>query len=429
MRSPGLGILRVGAPLLLTCVLASAPAGRADGTPVVPASPGGVALLPSDAPRVVLGEPPDGADPPLPPGGTAAPKEPPAADVPELPADAVVARVKGYDVNVRAGPRVDNHALAQLNDGVLLIVLERLAGWVGVRVPIGVPAAVSLEFVEPVGAEAVRVTASRLNLRAAIPEEGRPLPAALRDPAPQGTLLPLLDQRDGWALVLAPEESLVYLHEDYVEILGPVQEHAEALAGARAQRRENLEALARVRREAAALASGQALREAIGETQQALWRLRQEAGFEHAPVVEAANRLEAALAAAPGAPTPVRRLAAALCRDLEGELEMRTARRDAEVARLRGLDPPKVNPPEPAATPRTVRGVIRWEAAEGWRNGGAFVLWQGDSPIHVLELTIGLPPPIPDLRAHADGREHAVTGMVNGDRVFGLPVLVVHRLE
>lgn len=360
---------------------------------------------------------------------TARADEPPADGPGAGEAEAEVATVRGHDVNLRAGPRVDGHAITQLDPGTVLVVVDRVPGWVAVRVPRGFAVAAALEHLERLAPEAVRVKARRLNLRAGLPEEGRPLPPALRDPVPQGTRLALLDVHGDWALVMAPEDAIVYVHEDYLEVHGPLAEHRARVDAARAERARTLETLAALRREAAARATAEALRRAIGAAQQALWRLRQEAGWEQAPVVEISNRLEAALAAAPAAPVGVQRLAAALCRDLEGELALRVARRDAELARLRGLAPAPEPAPARPPEPLTARGTVRWEAAEGWRNRGAFVLWQGEEPRFVLELTVGLAPPIPDLAAADDGREHAVVGTPNGERVFGLPVLVVSRLD
>ena len=141
--------------------------------------------------------------------------------------------------------------------------------------------------------------------------------------------------------------------------------------------------------------------------------------------MEAINALEAEIEAGREAPVPVRKLARAVRQDLEAELELRMARKDAEVARLRGLVPPAEKPPAPKIPEVTVRGVIRWEVAPRWRNGGEWVLWIGEEPSYVLQLTTGLPHPLPDLKGNADDGERTIQGRQSGVRVFGLPVIVV----
>jgi hypothetical protein len=253
------------------------------------------------------------------------------------------------------------------------------------------------------------------------------MPDAFRDTISRGCPLPHLRDEGEWAWVIAPEEVRAYLHKDYVHLLGPHEEHAEALETARQRRAEEVEALSKARREEEALQAGGRLRGAVGETQAALWRLREEGGIDRTPVVDLANALDGALAEGGAAPPDVRRLARALRQDLENELEIRTARKDAEVARIKGETPPAQAKEAPVVPVTEVTGRIRWEPAPRWRNGGAFVLWRGEEPMHVLELTTGTPLPLPDLSALAtSGKDALVKGAQPGRRVFGLPVIEVH---
>jgi hypothetical protein len=370
--------------------------------------------------RVAAAE--DGPPPQAPPAGGGETSET-SREEPTL------AVIRGYDVNVRVGPRVDVRPVTQLDEGAVLLVVERVPGWLGVRIPAGFPAAVSGRFVEAVGADAVRVRAHRLNLRVHPPEEGRPMPGAFRDHPDYGALLPLLRREGDWVWVVAPETVRAYVSADYVKELGPASQHAELLDGARKARRERVERMAAERRERAARLSGDHLREAIGTAQQALYRLRVEGGIERAPVVEVANALDAAIEAGRVAPAPVRKLAHALRQDLEAEIELRLARKDAEVARLRGLPPPVVVPTASRNAEVVLRGEIRWEPAPTWRNGGAYVLWVRGEPTHVLRLTTGMPLPLPDLAAHAGAGPRTIEGRTPGDRVFGLPVIEVRSIK
>jgi len=335
--------------------------------------------------------------------------------------------VSGQGVNLRVGPRTDGHPVARLDEGTVVLVVEEVGDWLGVRVPQGFPAAVARRYLEPAGPDALRVTADRLNLRVRPPKDDGPMPDPFRDQIGRGCPLPHLRDEGDWAWVIAPEEVRAYLHKDYVHVLGPFEEHEDALKTARARRVAEVEALARARREEEALEAGGRLRGAVGETQAALWRLREEGGIDRTPVVDLANALDGALAQGGAAPPDVRRLARALRQDLENELEIRTARKDAEVARIKGETPPTEPKEAPVVPMAEVRGTIRWEAAPRWRNGGAFVLWRGEEPVHVLELTTGTPLPLPDLAGLASsGEEALVKGAQPGRRVFGLPVIEVH---
>ncbi|MDA1194290.1 MAG: SH3 domain-containing protein [Planctomycetota bacterium] len=350
-----------------------------------------------------------------------------AEDAPPAPTE--VAVIVGTEVNLRVGPRPDGRPVAQLDDGTVLLVVEHLDGWVCVHVPSGFLAAVSADHVEPVGTDAVRVTASRLNLRVEPPVEGGPVPGAFRDRAERGALLHVMKREGSWLWVLAPADTRAYVSAQFVRTLGPLADHEALVASAAARRTATLEAVARERRERAALLAGDKLRVAIGAAQQALYRLRIDAGITRTPVVEASTALEAALEASAEAPIRVRKLARAIREDLEAELEIRAARKDAEVARLRGLDPPAEPPPAARVDRVSLSGEIRWEAAPTWRNGGEWVLWLDDEPRFVLQLTTGLPHPLPDFRANADQGARTVEGRQPGERVFGLPVIEVTAIR
>ncbi len=339
-----------------------------------------------------------------------------------------VAVVKGRRVNLRVGPRVDVRPVDRLDEGTVLLIVERVPGWFGVRVLEGFPAAVAAKYVEFVGHDAVRIDATNLNVRLHPPEPGRPLPGAFRDRLPRGAVVPLLERVGDWVRIWAPESIRAYVSEEYVEELGPLSEHLAVVEKARDLRLAQLQLLAEARKAAAARKSGATLREAFGSAQQTLYKLRMRRGIDRTPVVEAINALEQVVAASRDAPLPVRKLAHAVLTDLEAELEMRMARKDAEVARLRGLDPPAEKPAAPKIARVEVRGEIRWEAAPRWRNGGAWVLWIGEDPRYVLHVTTGLPHPLPDLQANAGKGPRTVTGKQSGERVFGLPVVEVRKI-
>ena len=357
------------------------------------------------------------------------PPRAPGAEPAPAPPRMTVGVIRGQRVNLRVGPRIDVRPVRTVDEGTVVLIVERVPGWFGIRLPIGFPASVSDRYLEPVGADAVRVVARNLNMRVTDPQPGKQMPGAFRDHPAFGALLPVIERNPGWVRVLAPEEIRVYVSERFVRELGSPEEHAALVEAARAERRAYVARMAAERKEQAAQRSGLRLREALGDAQQALYRLRIEGGFDRTPVVKAINTLEAALEKGRMAPADARRLAQAIRADLEAELEIRMARKDAEVARLRGLDPEPESPATPRQAAVRVEGKIRWEAAPTWRNGGAYVLWQGETPTHVLRLTTGLPRPLPDLKGHAGGGVCVIEGSQPGELVFGLPVVEVRTLR
>lgn len=357
---------------------------------------------------------------------SAAPAPPaPAADASPLPEGAVLAVVRASDLNVRVGPRRDNNPVSQLEDGAVVLVVERVGDWAGVRIPAGFPVAVSGTHTERVGEDAVRVTAATLNLRVTPPVPEGPMPGAFRDQVRGGDLLPYIRTEGTWHWVLAPETVRAYVFAKYLEVLGPPAEHAALLARARAERADLVQSMAASRRRLRAMKASLALREAIGAAQQALERARAAGGDDRLVVMHITDGLDRALAAHPEADATAKTLAALLLADLDDERTRRAARREAADARLRGQTPPPEAPLTPRKDEVEVRGVIRWEAAPRWRAGGAFLLWIDGKPAYVLRLTTGTPRPLPDLKRSCDGAPRTVRGRQPGERVFGLPAIDV----
>ena len=350
--------------------------------------------------------------------------------------------ITGDRVNVRVGPRIDNREVTHLAEGEVVLIVEEKGDWVAVRIPAGFPVAVSTDFTEDVGPDALRVTTSRLNLRVHPPQEGLPAPGIFQDHPPRGTLLPLLEKVDpealpegggvrsaGWAWVLAPEDIRAFVHGRYVKRLGPVAEHAELVAAARARRGDAVKRLAEARLEAAAREAGLRLMEVLGAVQQDLYRLRQAGGTDKAPVVALANRLDGVLGTETLAAESVLRLARALREDLEREIQLRVARHQAAIARTRGLEPPAVEPLEPVVEDAAEVGEIRYEPTPGWTEDGVFFLFVGGRPRFTLRLTTGGPLPHPDFSRFVHAGAVKVVGRQPGERLFGLPIFAVRSIE
>jgi len=368
------------------------------------------------------------------------------AGAPAAAAEPVVGVITGDHVNVRVGPRIDNREVTHLNEGDVVLIVEERGDWLCVRLPSGFPVAVSTDYTEAVGPDALRVKTNRLNLRVHPPQSGLPAPGIFQDHPEVGTLLPLLEMVEmpepaeegapvggvrsgGWAWVLAPEEIRAFVHGRYVKRLGPVAEHADLVEAARAKRQQAVERLAEARQEEARRTSGLRLMETLGAVQQDLYRLRIAGGTDKTPIVALANRMDAALDAEGAAADGVLRLARALREDLEREIQLRVARYQAEVARTRGLDAPALEPLEPVVEDASVTGDIRYEPTPGWKEEGVYFLWIDGRPRFALRLTIGGPLPHPDFASHAEAGPRRLVGRQPGTRLFGLPVFEVRAVE
>ena len=374
----------------------------------------------------------------------------PADEVP-LPADEeasepalVLAEITGDQVNARVGPRVDNRPVTRLAQGTIVIVVEEVPGWYGVQVPSGFPAAVSMDYVEPVGRHGVRVLGRKLNLRVHPPEVGKPLPGIFRDHPALGEVLVLIDIEEEpadleeseraryggrWAWVMAPPPTRVYVNERFVRKLPPSEAVDARLAAAREARRAEIARLAEVRTAMAAREAAVRLMETVGRVQQDLVELRRVGGHDKMPIVALANQLDQALTAEAGALPAVRRLAQALRDDLEREIELRVARHDVALARELGRDAPAVGPLEPKVERVERRGVLKYEPTPGWKEEGVYFLWIDDKPAYALrpasqEATNPL-----EFARFADGKPHRLEGALPGERLFGIPVLEVRALK
>ena len=360
----------------------------------------------------------------VPCGPLAAEDAPSATAEPEAPSDEpTVGVIQGTNVNVRVGPRIDGGPILKLQEGDVVLITERVPQWFGVQVPQGLPAAVASRYVRAVGEDAVRVAATKLNLRIAPPLGDGPMPPAFRDHPEDQEVLPLIRSEGDWSWVIAPERVRAYVFAKYVKELGPLSEHGAVVEAARAKRTTWMTSLAENRMSRRVARASSELRDAMGNVQEQLHRLRLQGGWDRAPVVALANGLDAARQKHTLAPVRLRQLAGALRADLASELSLRKARRDAEVARARGLDPDPAKLPAPKVSSVTFTGVLRWESVPSWRNGGAWILWVKDQPTHVVRLTTGMPLPHPKLQDHADGLPRTVRGAQPGEREFGLPVI------
>lgn len=400
--------------------------GNAEEEPADPPAPSSgvppAEAPPSDAPAIAPATAP--AAPPAPAQGDAdAP--PAAAPARLLPA---WARIVGQNVNVRVGPRIAGDPVARLDAGALVRVVETLPSWYGVHLPRGFKAAVAARYVAVESRDRVRVVADRLNLRAGLPR-GEVLGAPFADPVPAGTLLEVAQPEGEWLWVLAPEATRVYIHADYVEF---AEFEAEALQreveAAHAERASWLDAIRASRHEVQVERANEALRQMVGEVQSGLHACRLAEGHDRAPIVVLANQMDAALERHAIAGGRLRRLALALREDLEAEIQLRVARRDAALARARGLATPPPALPAPRVSQVRVTGTLHFESVPAWRTGGAWILSVDEVPTHVVRLTTGMPLPHPQLEAYV-GIPKTYTGRQPGERLFGLPVLDLERVE
>jgi hypothetical protein len=334
--------------------------------------------------------------------------------------------VTGDLVNLRVGPRIDDAPVGQLAQDAVVLIVERSGEWLGVRVPIGFPAAVASALTEPVGEHEVRIAADRVNLRVRPPAGPRAYPA-FRDHAPLGTVLPVLDREGDWIWVEAPESIRVYIHSQFVKETGSLAAETARVEAARAERARRHEALSTARSAARSTKDESALREEVSAVAAELARVRAEGGYETSPVATLSDRLESKVEQHPGASGRTKALAKAVLEDLEREIQLRVAYHDELLASARtGAPKPKgpkpATPPAPSPAGVELTGLVRWEAAPGWEGGGAFVLWQGEKPTHALRYAKG------DLKPFDTGKPMKVRGKEVATRLLGLPALDVESV-
>jgi hypothetical protein len=348
---------------------------------------------------------------------------PAGADVPAPeapPADATVGVVTGDLVNLRVGPRQDDSPILQLEQGTVVVIVERAGEWLGVRVPAGFQAAIAAALTEPVDSEHVRVTGAEVNLRVK-PPQGDTAYAAFRDKMTRGQVLPVIVREGDWIWVEAPEAVRAYVHSRYVKEVGPVASNGERIDGARRSRvvRERLRSESAGR--AAQTRADEALRAEVGAVGSALLKLRAAGGYDNAPIGALADRLASSAEAHPAAPARTKALVRILTDDLEREMAIRTAYADQIVAYKRvGREPPPfAPPPAPRADAVEASGVVRWEPIPGWEGGGVFLLEPETGETYAIRWAGG------DLKTFDDGKPCRVKGKTLGGRLVGFVVLEV----
>lgn len=362
---------------------------------------------------------------PVGPGPTRAaadePAAPPAPAGPALEARFSVGVVRGDAVNLRVGPRQDDQAVQTLDQGTVVVVLERVGDWLEVRLPAGFSGAVAAEYTEPVDDEHVRVTGHDVNLRRG-PGLNQP---AFRDRLAAGTVLPVLAREGEWWLVEAPEEVRAYVFAAYVEVKGPATAHEDLVLEGR-KRRAAREALrSQAVRRTAAEGDEKALRETLALVGKTLGELRAAGGYDVGPVAALEDRLVEELDRRKGAADRTRALATVVVEDLRREQALRVAFADDILAKKRAGQPPpeKAKPPAEVVDAVEVTGVLRWEPAPGWDGGGAFVLWSTPTkPSHAVRWAQG------DLKA-LEGKTVKVKGKQAGTRLLGLPTVDAVKVD
>jgi len=336
-------------------------------------------------------------------------------------ADPTVAVVTGDRVNLRVGPRVDDAEVIQLDQGAVLVIVERAGEWLGVQVPAGFSGAVHSQFVElSDDRDHVKVVGTEVNLRRGA---GTEYPA-FRDRLRKDAVLPVLAREGDWFVVEAPEEIRAYVSSKYVKEVGPVDANAERLAAGR----ESRAARERLRGKAAVVAKGEgddgALRQELGTISKTLMDLRAVGGYDVAPIAALEDRLDEAIKTRAGATPRALALAKVLLEDLRRETEIRVAYADEILAKKRTGQPAPTaaRPPADRKDAVEVTGFIRWEPAPGWDGGGAFVLWVGDKPANALRWASG------DIKSFATDRPVKVKGRQLGGRLLGLPTIEIDSL-
>lgn len=346
----------------------------------------------------------------------------PAAGVPR-PAEPIVGLLTTDGVNLRVGPRTDDSPILQLEQGAVVLIVEKAGEWLGVQVPAGFQAAISGALTEPVDAEHVRVTGHDVNLRVR-PPQGDTAYAAFRDRMPRGQVLPVIVREGDWVWVEAPEVVRAYVHARYVKELGPLSANEARVVGARKAREVRERMRAETTSKAAEAKDDEALRAEVGAVGTALLKLRAAGGYDNTPIGALADRVASAGETHPAASARTKTLVRILTEDLEREMSIRTAYADQILAfkRVGKEPPPFAPPPAPRNDAVEATGVVRWERLPGWDGGGVFVLDRDKEEPYAIRWNAG------DLKPFDDGKPARVKGKTLGGRLLGFVVLEVESI-
>lgn len=333
-------------------------------------------------------------------------------------AEPTVGVITGDKVNLRVGPRIDDAPVDSLEQGAVVVVVERAGEWLGVRVPAGFAAAVASALTEPVDADHVRIQGTLVNLRVRPPAGDRAYPA-FRDHPEAGAVLPVTAREGEWVWVEAPEEVRVYVAAQYVKELGPLSQHGDRVTAARQARAKREETRALIQKRTKSAGDDAAVRAEIGATGAALLAARASGGYDTAPLAALSDRLTSCVEAHPAVDARTAAIAGALAKDLERETELRVAYGDELLlAKRTGKPAPGgIQAPSPRVESLEAVGTLRFEPAPGWEGGGAFLLWAPDGrPAHAVRWAGH------DLRPF-DGKAVKVKGKAPGGRLLGLPAV------
>jgi len=347
----------------------------------------------------------------------------PVATLPR-PTEPIVGILTTDGVNLRVGPRTDDSPILQLEQGAVVVIVEKAGEWLGVQVPAGFQAAISAALTEPVDAEHVRVTGHDVNLRVR-PPLGDTAYAAFRDRMPRGQVLPVIVREGDWIWVEAPEVVKAYVHSKYVKELGALSANATRVEDARKARTVREQMRADTTSKAAEAKDDEALRGEVGAVGTALLKLRAAGGYDNSPIGALADRIAAAGEAHPSASARTKTLVRILTEDLEREMSIRTAYADQILAfkRLGKEPPPFAPPPAPRRDAVEATGLVRWERLPGWDGGGVFVLDREKDEPYAIRWSAG------DLKAFDDGLPARVKGKTLGGRLLGFVVLEVESVS
>jgi SH3-like domain-containing protein len=326
--------------------------------------------------------------------------------------------ITGDKVNLRVGPRIDDAPVDSLEQGAVVVIVERAGEWLGVRVPAGFAAAVAGALTETVDADHVRIQGTLVNLRVRPPAGDRAFPA-FRDHPTAGAVLPVTAREGDWVWVEAPEEVRVYVSAQYVKEVGSLSANAERVAAARHARAVRERMRASIKKRTQEAGDDAAVRAEVGAVGAALVNERTAGGYDTAPLALLADRLSSCVEAHPAVDARTKAIVAALAKDLERETELRVAYGDELLlAKRTGKRAPGgVQAPAPRVDALEASGTLRFEPAPGWEGGGAFLLWAPDGkPIHAVRWGGH------DLKPF-DGKSVKIRGKALGGRLLGLPAV------
>ena len=115
-------------------------------------------------------------------------------------------------VNIRAGQSINFEQLCGLKIGEKVVVVDKSYSWYKIKLPLKADSYVTAKYIEMIGGDVGKITASRVNIRA-----GRGINASVLGRLEKDQLVRVISADTEWVKIEPTEESYGYIAENFVK--------------------------------------------------------------------------------------------------------------------------------------------------------------------------------------------------------------------